>query len=382
MKKHSVLLTVALCLLSAALTFALCVGLFAYRFGGKEGLREVLTLHDAMQLIEDRFVETVDGEKLTDGALRGMVYALEDPWSYYMSAEEYAEYMDYAANQYSGVGITVRMEDDGAGLRIVDVAMDSPADLAGVQIGMLLTAVDDEPMQGKTADQAREAILAGGEDGVKLTLLDENEEVFTCTLVPEMLHRQVVFAEMLEGDIGYIKITNFEADTADNALKALETLRDEGSVGIIFDVRNNPGGKRSELTKLLDALLPEGEIFISSDRAGNESIIYSDEACIRMPMAVLVDENSYSAAEYFAAAMSEYGWAETFGVQTTGKARGQMTFSLPGGGAMHFSTLKYLTPERVDLSAQGGFTPEHVIERNGEDDLQLEAALTFLIEGN
>ncbi|MBE6968363.1 MAG: PDZ domain-containing protein [Ruminococcaceae bacterium] len=382
MKKHSVLLTVALCLLSAALTFALCVGLFAYRFGGKEGLREVLSLRDAMQLIEDRFVEPVEGEKLTDGALRGMVNALEDPWSYYMSAEEYAEYMDYAANQYSGVGITVRAEEDGSGLRIVDVAMDSPADRAGVLAGMLLTAVDDEPMQGKTADQAREAILAGGEDGVKLTLLDENEEVFSCTLVPEVLQKQAVFAEMLEGDIGYIKITNFEADTAENALKALETLRGEGSVGIIFDVRGNPGGKLSELTALLDALLPEGEIFISSDREGNESIIYSDEACIRMPMAVLVDENSYSAAEYFAAAMSEYGWAETFGAQTTGKARGQMTFSLSDGGALHFSTMKYLTPERVDLSAQGGFAPEHVIERNGEDDLQLEAALAFLIEGN
>lgn len=380
MKKHSVLLTVALCLLSAALTFALCVGLVAYRFGGKEGLREVLSLRDAIQLLENRFVEPVDGEKLTDGALRGMVYALEDPWSYYMSAEEYAEYMDYAANQYSGVGITVRAEENAQGLRIVEVIPDSPAERAGVRAGMLLTAVDDEPMQGKSADQARDKILAGGENGVKLTLLDENEESFSCTVVPELLQKQVVYAEMLEGDVGYIKITNFESDTADAALGALETLREQSAVAIIFDVRGNPGGKLSELTQLLDALLPEGEIFISSDREGNESIIYSDEACIRMPMAVLVDENSYSAAEYFAAALSEYGWAETFGAKTTGKARGQMTFTLPDGGAMHFSTMKYLTPERVDLSAQGGFTPAHEIELSGEEDSQLAAALSFLTD--
>lgn len=380
MKKHSVLLTVALCLLSAALTFALCVGLVAYRFGGTEGLREVLSLRDAMQLLENRFVEPVDGEKLTDGALRGMVYALEDPWSYYMSAEEYAEYMDYAANQYSGVGITVRAEENAQGLRIVDVIPDSPAERAGVRAGMQLTAVDDEPMQGKSADQARDKILAGGENGVKLTLLDENEESFSCTVVPELLHKQVVYAEMLEGDVGHIKITNFESDTADAALDALETLREQGAVAIIFDVRGNPGGKLSELSQLLDALLPEGEIFISSDREGNENIIYSDEACIQMPMAVLVDENSYSAAEYFAAALSEYGWAETFGAKTTGKARGQMTFTLPDGGAMHFSTMKYLTPERVDLSAQGGFTPAHEIELAGEEDSQLAAALSFLTD--
>ncbi len=380
MKKHSVLLTVALCLLSAALTFALCVGLFAYRFGGKEGLREVLSLRDAMHLLENRFVEPVDGEKLTDGALRGMVYALEDPWSYYMSAEEYAEYMDYAANQYSGVGITVRAEENAQGLRIVEVIPDSPAERAGVRAGMLLTAVDDEPMQGKSAHQARDKILAGGENGVKLTLLNENEESFSCTVVPELLQKQVVYAEMLEGDVGYIKITNFESDTADAALGALETLREQSAVAIIFDVRGNPGGKLSELTQLLDALLPEGEIFISSDREGNENIIYSDEACIQMPIAVLVDENSYSAAEYFAAALSEYGWAETFGAKTTGKARGQMTFTLPDGGAMHFSTMKYLTPERVDLSAQGGFTPAHEIELSGEEDSQLEAALSFLTD--
>ena len=238
------------------------------------------------------------------------------------------------------------------------------------------------------------AILAGGEDGVKLTLLDENEEVFSCTLVPEVLQKQAVYAEMLEGDIGYIKITNFEADTADNALKALETLRDEGSVGIIFDVRHNPGGYASELVKVLDYLLPEGDLFHSVDYSGKKDTDTSDAKCLQMPMAVLINKNSYSAAEFFAAALEEYNWATVVGDPTSGKGNFQYTFDLPDGSGVGLSVGKYYTPNGVSLAEQGGLVPEVLVEISDElaakiyadlvppaEDPQIQAAVKVLTEG-
>jgi carboxyl-terminal processing protease len=191
--------------------------------------------------------------------------------------------------------------------------------------------------------------------------------------------------------VGYIAIYNFEAHSADDFIAAVDALVVEGAKAFLFDVRNNGGGRAAELVRMLDYLLPEGEIFVGVTARGQEEIIYSDEHAVTRPAAVLVNEHSYSAAEYFAAVLREYNYAEVVGTQTTGKNRSQVTYLLPDGGALHISTGEYLTPGRVSLTETGGLTPDVVVEMSEEDiealyygklpfeeDVQLMAALARL----
>ena len=379
MKKHSVLFAVALCVCSIAVTLAACLWIFASRFGGADGLRDALRFAEARELILSRFVGETDGETLTDGALRGMVEAVGDRWSYYMTAEEYAAYLDYGANQYTGVGITVEADEAGRGLTIMDVTPDSPAEAAGIRSGMLLLAVDGESMAGKTASQARAAIQAGAADAIALTLETETGDSLTVSVHAQELKTRVVTYELRPDGIGYVRIRNFEAGAAEGAIAAVDELLEAGAAGIVFDVRGNPGGKLSELIALLDDLLPEGELFVSRTKDGQERVETSGPACVEMPMAVLIDGNSYSAAEFFAAALREYDWAVTVGEATTGKARSQQSFRMSDGGAVHISTASYLTPKRVDLAETGGLTPDIQVPRGETGDDQLEAAVRCLL---
>ena len=132
----------------------------------------------------------------------------------------------------------------------------------------------------------------------------------------------------------------------------------------------------SELTTLLDYLLPSGTIFISVDESGNQTPTESDSVCLDMPMAVLVNADTYSAAEFFAAALQEYNWADIIGERTTGKGRSQQTIELSDGSAVHISTAKYLTPLGVDLSEQGGIVPDQEIALTAKADTQLNAAIS------
>ena len=296
-----------------------------------------------------------------------------------MSAEEFQAYCAYSANEYSGIGITVRKDEKGRGLIIREVEADSPADRAGIQVGMLLLRVNDTDMAGKTSTDARAAILAAGDADIRLLMEDEFGERKTFSVRTGVLKLDVVFSKMLEENIGYIRIANFEDGSADSAIEALNSLLDDGADGIVFDVRSNPGGQLSELIQLLDYILPEGTLFINQSKDGKEVHRYSGADCIKCPMAVLVDADSYSAAEFFAAALSEYDWATVVGEQTTGKARSQINIGLSDGSVLHISTARYLTPKRVDLAETGGLVPDIIVELGLEGDSQLDAAVKHLL---
>ena len=380
MRKHPVLFTVCLCVLCVALTLVFCISVFSLRFGGVSGLREALRVAEGRRVIERYFVGSVDGEALTDGALSGMVSAINDRWSYYMNAEQYAEYLEMASNQYTGVGITVRASEDGRGLLIVSVQEDSPAARAGITENMLLLAIDSESMAGCAPEDAKRVILAANGQEMSFLLETRAGTTLRVSLHAEQLHVQVVTDELREDGLGYIRIRNFESGAASGAIDAVDRLLSEGAQGIIFDVRGNPGGRLTELIELLDYLLPEGELFASRSKSGVESVLTSGPECVELPMAVLIDGDSYSAAEFFAAALSEYGWAKTVGEHTTGKARSQINLKLSDGGVIHLSTESYLTPNRVDLAEQGGLTPDIEVAMTGEGDAQLEAAADCLLE--
>ena len=230
--------------------------------------------------------------------------------------------------------------------------------------------------------------------GNSRVLCQRGGETFDVTVTRATIEVEVVRAELLDGNVGYLKINNFDSGCAEKSIAAIESLREQGATSLLFDVRFNPGGHKDELVELLDYLLPEGPLFRSVDYKGNEDIDYSDASCVELPMAVLVNGDSYSAAEFFAAALQEYGVGTVVGTQTVGKANYQQTFVLSDGSAVAVSTGHYQTPHGVTLAGVG-ITPDIPVEVDDDtylkiysnaleksEDAQLQAAIAALTQGN
>lgn len=321
-------------------------------------------LDEVQSLLENYFVGEVDRSALEDAAASAMVEALDDEWSYYMNAEEYAAHQELLSNSYVGVGITVKNREDRQGIDILEVEKDGPAMKAGVQAGDVLIKVDDTSLLDADINEAGRLIR--GEEGteVKLTVL-RGEQTLVFNLTRQKFQTEVATYQMLENKVGLITIENFDDRCAEETIHAVDTLLARGAKALIFDVRNNPGGYAHELTQVLDHLLPEGEIFHTVDYKGKEEMEYSDASCVNVPMAVVMNLRSYSAAEFFAAALDEYDAAITVGEKTYGKGYFQSTITLSDGSAVNLSIGKYYTPKGQSLAGVG-LTPD--VEVAVDDD--------------
>ena len=331
-----------------------------------EGGFETTKLEQLEGLIQERFIGEADPVKLEDAAAAAMVSATGDRWSYYISASEYASYAEQMANAYVGVGITIQKQEGNLGFLILDVTAGGPAEAAGLQVEDLLIRVDGTDVREMTTEEVRN--LVRGEEGsyVDMTVLRRGETV-TVSVERRKVQTPVATWEMLEHDIGLVTIENFDDRCAKETIAAIETLLDNGAQRLIFDVRNNPGGYAHELVDVLDYLLPEGELFRAVSYDGEENVDYSDADCLDVPMAVLVNGSSYSAAEFFAAAMQGYDAAYVVGQQTSGKGYFQTTIHLNDGSAVALSVGKYYTPGGISL-ANVGVTPDRWIETDEETE--------------
>ena len=339
--------------------------------------------------IDKYFVGDADKTAMADAAASAMVTATGDRWSYYISADSYASYMEQMNNAYVGVGITIAAAEDGSGLTVMEVTAGGPAEEAGVQVGDVMVSVDSTSIADMTTAEVRD--LVRGEEGTTVDLgFRRGEETVTLTVERRTIDQVVTTGELLDGNIGYVKIVNFDSNCAAQTIAVIEDLMDQGAESLLFDVRNNPGGYKDELVKVLDYLLPEGVLFRSVRTDSTESIDYSDESCVDLPMAVLVNGDSYSAAEFFAAALQEYGVGQVVGSQTCGKGYFQNTYRLSDGSAVSLSSGTYYTPNNVSL-ANVGVTPDIPVDLAEDDaallyydqlaqsdDAQLQAALEAL----
>lgn len=340
-------------------------------------------------LIEERYIGEVDTVALEDAAADGMIDALEDRWSYYIPASEYETHKEQMANAYVGVGITIVLREDNTGFDVMVVNEGGPAEEAGMQAGDVIVAIEGQSAEGMTTTDARN--LVRGEEGteVQITVKRDGEEL-TLSVTRRQVQTPVATGEMLDGNIGLVTIENFDSRCADETITAIEELLEAGAEKLIFDVRNNPGGYASELVEILDYLLPEGDLFRTVNYAGRENVDKSDANCLEIPMAVLVNADSYSAAEFFAAALSEYDAAIVVGEQTSGKGYFQNTYELSDGSAVGLSIGKYFTPKGVSLEGVG-ITPDVEVSVDDEigtqiyygtlepaEDPQIQAALEAL----
>ena len=370
---HLIIACLAVAVVTAVVTYAVAIG----GFGSKQYLKDARRYVEIEKIIEQNYIGDADYDELYNAAAAAMVKSIGDKWSYFMSAEEYEAYKLSSSNEYSGIGVSVKVNSSGE-FEVFSVEESSPAANAGITVGDLITAVDGEDVSDKTLDELSLLIRSKVNKDFPITL-DSNGSAKTVTVACEIIYKNPVSSRLLDGNIGYIKISNFEAGSSENTIKAIEQLIQTGATSFIFDVRDNPGGLLTELVDLLDYILPEGDLFISVDKSGNETVQTSDKVSLKNKMVVLVNGNSYSAAEFFAAALQEYNWATVVGEQTTGKARSQITIELSDGSAVHISTHKYLTPNRVDLAEAGGVTPDIAVAQDTEKtDNQLETAMNAL----
>ena len=311
------------------------------------------------------FIDEYDEQALADAAAAAMVEATGDEWSYYLTADEYAMYLESFYNAYVGIGVTITEDEEAGGMRIESVVPNGPADRSGVQVGDILLQVEGQDTLTLGVTGTRD--LVRGEEGTAVNMLFSRDgEKLELTIVRESIDTEVASCELLDGEIGYIRINNFDVRCADETIACINEMRNAGAKALLFDVRFNGGGLKDEMVEVLDHLLPEGVLFRSVDYAGEEEVDYSDKRCIKLPMAVLVNLDSYSAAEFFAAALQEYGWATVVGEQTYGKGNFQTSFELSDGSMLNISIGKYYTPEGKSLTGVG-ITPDIVCELSDED---------------
>jgi len=380
-KKVSLRLTISLMLLSASvsvlLTLIFCrVYLFWGIWHNKDRYER---LNELDQAVHQKYYSTdISEEEITEKMLEGYVEGLNDPYSLYRSNTELDEYHNNTAGVYVGIGITVTQRDDGA-IEIIDVADGGTAKEAGIVPGDLLMEVE-----GISAilnyQEAVDAIA--GEVGTPVTILvkkaDTGEEK-EYTIKRAQIDRVMVTSRMLDGQIGYIKIEKFRTVTAEQFENARQELLSQGAEGFIFDVRNNGGGVLSALEKMVNPILPEGDLAFSYSRNGNKTpIITSDSSEQIMPYVVLVNENSASASELFACLMRDYADAKLVGRKTFGKGIMQTTFNLSNGG-LTLTTATYSTGKTPCYHGIG-LTPdvEAELDPNSTEDTQLNEALSVI----
>ncbi len=366
--------------IAVLLTLLLSTGLWCLALG-PSGIAMVQTY----LLARFAFVEPdADLEGATDKALTAFVDGLGDRWSYYLPAQRHQETIERRANSYVGIGVTVDSVSREEGLLVQSVTRDGPADKAGVLAGDVITAVDGVSIAGEGRETASDRIR--GEEGTKvaLTLLGEDGASRDVTCTRATLHNASAQGRLLDNKVGYVQLSNFYSGSADSFQAEVDALLEQGAESLLIDLRGDPGGYVSELEQILDYLLPEGPVFTHKPRWWFKSVYVSDENCVDLPMAVLVNQHSYSAAELLAAQLRESVDAPIVGERTSGKGYSQLTFPLANGGGAGLSTAAYCTGGGHSLIGEG-IVPDVELSLpegaalGGEDDVQLKAALELLV---
>ena len=293
----------------------------------------------------------VDEDALAEGIYSGYTAALGDPYTEYYDREETAALMESTSGEFSGIGATMTQNTDGPGAVITAVYEGSPAAEAGLQAGDVISKVDGNDVSGMDLDSI--VSLIKGEKGteVKITVLRYGQEIETAA-VRDIIQMQTVDSVMLDDQVGYISVSEFDDVTYDQFKSALDSLEAQGMAGLVIDLRNNPGGNLDTVTDMLKLLLPEGPIVSITDKNGDTEEITCDGSNeFTKPLAVLVNQYSASASEVFCGAVQDYGIGSIVGVTTFGKGVVQQLMDLGDGTCLKVTIAEYYTPSGRSINA-------------------------------
>jgi carboxyl-terminal processing protease len=348
--------------------------------------RQLNLFGDVFDKIRNDYVERPDEAKLIEAAINGMLASL-DPHSSYMDAKAFKDMQVQTKGEFGGLGIEVTQEDGL--IKVVTPIDDTPAAKAGILSGDVITAIDDTSTQGLTLDQAVEKMRGAINSPVKLKVVrGPKKEVKDFTIVRDLIRVQSVRSHVENGDIGYLRVTQFTEQTADGLKSAIEKLRTEipsdKFKGYILDLRNNPGGLLDQSIDVVNSFVDRGEIVSTRGRTPDETQRFDarpgGDLSAGKPLVVLINGGSASASEIVAGALQDHKRATLIGTRSFGKGSVQTIMPLGAEGALRLTTARYYTPSGRSIQAKG-IEPDYKVledvpdDLKGKDDMKGEASL-------
>lgn len=346
-------------------------------------------LEEIQGYIDKYFYFDTDEQALQDGIIRGYMEGLDDPYSVYYTAEEYADFLQATDGEFVGVGVQVSQNKETLAITVLRV-LEGPAKEAGIEKDDVIVKVDGVDITEEDVDAVVEKIR--GVEGTEVTLTvyrASDKENHDFTMKRRKVENPTVDSKMLDHNIGYVSVSSFYEVTGSQYIDAVEQLKSEGMEGLIVDVRSNGGGLLDIAVDMLDYMLPAGKLVYTKDKDGNVTSEYNstDEQQFTLPLVVLVDGYSASASEIFAGAIKDYGTGTLVGTNTYGKGIVQRLYELKDGSAIKLTIAKYFTPNGNDIH-KVGIKPDVEVELDanayreskGEKDNQLDKAVEVLME--
>src|SRR5918912_5053 len=329
-----------------------------------ETYKQLNLFGDVFELVRNDYVDDVKDDTLVEGAINGMLTAL-DPHSNYLNSKNFSDMKVQTRGEFGGLGIEVSME---SGLvKVVSPIDDTPAARAGLKPGDLITHLDGNPVQGLTLPEAVEKMRGPVNSDINLTVRREGQEPFDVKLTRAIIKIQSVRSHLEGKNIGYIRVTSFNEQTdvgLNNAMKNLKQQADNKLIGVVLDLRNNPGGLLDQAVAVSDAFLEKGEIVSTRGKRAEDAQRYNarpGDIASGLPVAVLINGGSASASEIVAGALQDHHRAVLIGTKSFGKGSVQTIIPLAGHGAMRLTTARYYTPSGRSIQAKG-IDPDVVVE--------------------
>ncbi|MDK2887301.1 MAG: carboxyl-terminal processing protease [Thermoanaerobacter sp.] len=350
-------------------------------FGGMlaSNYKHLGTLLEVIHLVRTRYLEPVNATTLVDGAIRGLVKSLNDPYSVYLDPGEYARLQEQIRGSFGGLGILVGIKEDQ--LTVMRAYEGTPAYRKGIRQGDVIVRIDGRDARGMDLDTAVSLMRGPVGTEVKLTITRKGApQPWDVNLVREEISVPTVEGRMIPGKgIGYISLTQFTEKTPDELESTITRLKKEGMRAVLLDLRNNPGGELRSAVKVAGYFIPRGPVVYIQYRSGREETYSSEGKNLNLPLVVLINRASASAAEILAGAVKDTGSGILVGEKTFGKGIVQTVYELDNGAALKLTTARYLTPARHDINKKG-IVPDVVVEQEpqAQVDLQLERAIQIL----
>ena len=389
-KRQSIYKVIMLVVLAVTITFMITTVTMYKKFqdayvkealGGTTGSTSsgsslIKTLESFKTMLEQKYIGEIDEEKLIEGAIKGYVEGLEDPYTEYLTKEEMQDFTEETSGEYVGIGVYITNYKTNNSILVVGVMKGSPALDAGMQAGDIIEKIDGTLYTGEQLNAATRVLKGQEGTNVKVTIVRDGKEE-ELNIVRKKITVDHVASQMLEDNIGYIQVDSFDSGVADRAEEQLNELKEKGAKGIILDLRSNGGGIVDEATGIADLFLNKGEtVLITKGKSENEDETKAkkDPIIKDIPLVVLVNQGSASASEILAGALKDKFGATIVGMNTYGKGVIQTLYSLSNGGGLKITTEEYYTPNHNKIN-KVGIKPDVEIELTKDSDGNYETEM-------
>ena len=372
-KRFSIVTVIIACICSCGLVIAALIYGLQSVTGSLPGTVKFLR---ALSIVRGSFIENVDYNKLYEGAIKGMVNALGDPYSVYLDDESFKSLMTSTEGHFGGIGVVIGMKDSN--FVVIAPLKGTPGERAGIKSGDKITAIDGKKSAGQTLEDVVAQIRGKEGTSVEIELKTAAGEAKTVRVIRSDIKLETVAGEMKNNKIGYIRISMFNESTGSDFIKKFHELEGQGMEGLVLDLRDNPGGLLSESVKVAELMVPKGPIVSVTEKSGKSVTEYSNLEKTKYPVAVIVNQGSASAAEIVAGALQDTQAGKLFGTKTFGKGSVQAVSNLDESTGMKLTIAHYYTPSGRSINGTG-IEPDVVVEPTGEmGENQLNTAISYL----